>query len=89
MPLSLSQIFRFDLHFLTKDKELILRYLDRIKLPDERRQIIRIVCMDFFTDAEEKMAPIEFLTGDHEGKPCRQISLKIDDMAGNFSRDVK
>jgi len=41
----LAEFFPFVADDLTQeDKEIILRHLDRIHLPDERKQIIRIVC---------------------------------------------
>ena len=41
----LAEFFPFVAEDLTgEDKNLILRYLDQIKLPDERKTIIRIVC---------------------------------------------
>jgi len=41
----LAEFFPFVVEDLTReDKNLILRYLDQIKLPDERKAIIRIVC---------------------------------------------
>ena len=41
----LAEFFPFVVEDLTReDKNLILRYLDQIKLPDERKAIIKIVC---------------------------------------------
>jgi hypothetical protein len=41
----LAEFFPFVADDLAReDKELIVRYLDQINLPDERKQIIRIVC---------------------------------------------
>ena len=41
----LAEFFPFVFGDLTdEDKNLILRYLDQIKLPDERKTIIRIAC---------------------------------------------
>ena len=41
----LAEFFPFVVEDLTgEDKNLILRYLDQIKLPDERKAIIKIVC---------------------------------------------
>jgi hypothetical protein len=41
----LAEFFPFVADDLAQeDKELIVRYLDQINLPDERKQIIRIVC---------------------------------------------
>jgi hypothetical protein len=41
----LAEFFPFVVEDLTgEDKHLILRYLDQIKLPDERKKIIRIAC---------------------------------------------
>jgi hypothetical protein len=41
----LAEFFPFVVEDLTgEDKNLILRYLDQIKLPDERKTIIRIAC---------------------------------------------
>ena len=41
----LAEFFPFVVDDLAQqDKELIIRYLDQINLPDERKEIIRIVC---------------------------------------------
>jgi hypothetical protein len=41
----LAEFFPFVIKDLTsKEKDLLLRYLDQIKLPDERKTIIRIAC---------------------------------------------
>lgn len=41
----LAEFFPFILDALTReDKDLLLRELDRIKLPDERKEYIRMVC---------------------------------------------
>lgn len=41
----MAEFFPFVAGDITReDKNLILRYLDQIKLPDERKAIIRIVC---------------------------------------------
>ena len=41
----LAEFFPFVVEDLTReDKDLILKYIDRIKLPEERKAIIRIVC---------------------------------------------
>jgi len=41
----LAEFFPFVAADLTwEEKELILKYLDQIKLPNERKQIIRMVC---------------------------------------------
>ncbi len=41
----LAELFPFVLEKLTQeDKELLLRELDRINIPDERKEFIRMVC---------------------------------------------
>lgn len=41
----LAEFFPFVVEGLTgEEKDLLLRYLDQIKLPDERKTIIRIAC---------------------------------------------
>lgn len=41
----LAEFFPFVVDDLAQqDKELIIRYLDQMNLPDERKEIIRIVC---------------------------------------------
>jgi hypothetical protein len=41
----LAEFFPFVVEDLTReDKDLILKYIDQIKLPEERKAIIRIVC---------------------------------------------
>jgi len=41
----LAEFFPFVVDDLAQaDRELIIRYLDQINLPDERKEIIRIVC---------------------------------------------
>jgi hypothetical protein len=41
----LAEFFPFVAEDLTEeDRNLLLRYLDQIKLPDERKTIIRITC---------------------------------------------
>ena len=41
----LAEFFPFVVDDLTQeDKKLIVRYLDQITLPEERKEIIRIVC---------------------------------------------
>jgi hypothetical protein len=52
----MAEFFPFVAGDLTReDKNLILRYLDQIKLPDERKAIIRIVCSaeKILTEKEE------------------------------------
>jgi hypothetical protein len=41
----MAEFFPFVLEELTReDKEVILRHLDKINLPDERKEFIRMVC---------------------------------------------
>jgi hypothetical protein len=59
----LAEFFPFVADDLTReDKDLILRYLDRIKLPDERKTIIRIVCTaeKILTEKQELLRRMAF-----------------------------